>query len=153
MTTEIKYELFRVTGPDTGYTVGPSFTSEMSAKNHAMHIKDREVQEYKIVSVVTTRSTLDIFTVSVHAPTLDEIAQEIIESSDGSFYMEWGDDIEQLSDADRDKVEEMVREEISSCDCCGWHFHADNLEQVDGENLCWKCAEDVRNEDDEGEED
>lgn len=154
MTTEIKYELFRVTGPDTGYTVGPSFTSEMSAKNHAMHIKDREVQEYKIVSIVTTRSTLDVFTVPAHAPTLDEIAQEIIESSDGSFYMEWGDDIDQLSDADHAKVEEMVYQEIGCCDECGWHFHADNLEHVEGENLCWKCAEDVHNDDeDESDED
>lgn len=152
MTTEIKYELFRVTGPDTGYTVGPSFTSEMSAKNHAMYIKDREAQEYKIISIVTTRSTLDVFTVPAHVPTLEEIARDIIDGSDGSFYMEWGDDIDQLSDADHAKVEEMVYAEIGCCDECGWHFHADNLEQVDGENLCWKCAEDVRNEDDEGDE-
>lgn len=152
MTTEIKYELFRVTGPDTGYAVGPSFKSEMSAKNHALHIKDREVQEYKIVAVVTTRSTLDMFTVPAHVPTLGEIAQEIIESSDGSFYLEWGDDIEQLNDSDHAKVQEMVWEEISTCDCCGWHFHVDNLEQLDGENLCWKCAEDVRNEDEDEED-
>lgn len=154
MTTEITYELFRVTGPDTGYAVGPSFKSEMSAKNHALHIKDREAQEYKIVSIVTTRSTLDVFTVPAHVHTLEEIAQDIIDWSDGSFYIEWGDDIDQLSDADHSKVEEMVYAEIGCCDGCGWHFHVDNLEQVEDETLCRKCAEDARNnEEDEDESD
>ena len=152
MTTEIKYELFRVTGPDTGYTVGPTFASELSAKNHALHIKDRDVQEYKIVSIVTTRSVLDIFAVPAHAPTLDKIAQNIIEDSDGSFYMEWGDDIEHLNDADRSKVEDMVWQEISNCDSCGWHFNINSLENIDGENLCWKCAEDYENEEEDDED-
>ena len=144
MTTEIKYQLYRATSPNTGYQVGELFDSEMSAKNHALHIKDREAQEYKIISIVTTRSTLDVFTVPAHVPTLEEIARDIIDGSDGSFYMEWGDDIEQLSDSDRSKVEDMVWQEISNCDSCGWHYHADNMEHFDdtGETLCWKCADD-----------
>ena len=156
MTTEIKYQLFLTTGPDTGYQIGGLFTSEMAAKNHALNIKDHEAQEYKIISIVTTRSTLDVFTVPAHVPTLEEIARDIIDGSDGSFYMEWGDDIEQLNDSDRSKVEDMVHEEISNCDCCGWHFHTDNMEHFDdtGETLCWKCADDrLTEEEDESDED
>ena len=96
MTTEIKYQLLRVTGPDMGYQVGELCNSEMSAKNRALSIKDRESQEYKIISIVTTRSTLDVFTVPAYVSTLEEIARDIIDGSDGSFYIEWGDDIEQL---------------------------------------------------------
>ena len=152
MTTEIKYQLYRATSPNTGYQVGELFTSEMAAKNHALNIKDREAQEYKIISIVTTRSTLDVFTVPAHVPTLEEIAAYIIDGSNGSFYMEWGDDIEQLSDSDRSKVEDMVWEEISPCDCCGWHFHHGDMENVEGDNLCWKCAEDALEEEDEEDE-
>lgn len=152
MTTEIKYQLFRVTGPDSGYQVGDLFNSEMIAKNHALNIRDREAQEYKVISIVTTRSTLDVFTVPAYVPSLDEIAEDIITSSNGSFYMEWGDDINNLSDEDRRKVEDMVHEAISTCDCCGWHFHTDDMDDVNGEYLCWKCAEDVENNDEDEEE-
>lgn len=145
MATEIKYQLLRVTGPDTGYQVGELFNSEMTAKNHALHIKDREPQEYKIISIVTTRSTLNVFTVPAHVPTWQEIAQDIIAGSDGSFYLELGEDIEHLSDEDREKALEMVWEEIDTCYSCGWHWHVDHLEQVDGESVCWKCAEDASN--------
>lgn len=157
MTTEIKYQLFCNIGVDKGYQVGELFDSEMAAKNHALSIKDRAEQEYKIISIVTTRSTLDIFTVPAYTPTLSEIAQEIIEGSDGSFYMEWGEDFEQLEEPARSQVEEMVWEEIASCEDCGWHFHVESLEQhIDsGDNLCWKCAndrEEAESEDEEEEE-
>lgn len=152
MTTEIKYQLFRVTGPDSGYQVGNLFNSEMIAKNHALNIRDREAQEYKVISIVTTRSTLDVFTVPAYVPSLDEIAEDIITSSNGSFYMEWGDDINNLSDEDRRKVEDMVHAEISTCDCCGWHFHTDDMDNVNDEYLCWKCAEDAENNDEDEED-
>ena len=154
MTTEIKYQLFRVTGPDTGYQVNELFNSEMVAKNHALNIKDSEAQEYKIVSIVTTRSTLDVFTVPAHVPTLEEIAQDIIGSSDGSFYMEWGEYFEQLEEPARSQVEDMVNEEIASCDCCGWNWHVESMEHFDDSNetLCWKCADD-RPTEEEGDED
>lgn len=152
--TEIKFQLFRVTGPETGYQVGEPFKSEMTAKNHALNIRDSEAQEYKVISIVTTRSILDVFTVPAYVPTIEEIARDIIDGSNGSFYMEWGDDIANLSDEDRRTVEDMVHEEISSCDCCGWNFHNDSMEDVDGEYLCWKCAEDAQNnEEDEEDED
>lgn len=154
MTTEIKFQLFRTTGPNEGYQVGELFNSEMTAKNHALNIKDSEANEYKIVSIVTTRSTLDIFTVPAHVPTLEEIAQDIIGWSSGSFYMEWGEDFEQLEEPARSQVEDMVNEEIASCDCCGWNWHVESMEHFDdtGESLCWKCADDRLTEE-EGDED
>jgi formylmethanofuran dehydrogenase subunit E len=150
--TEIKFQLFRVTGPDTGYQVGELFNSEAVAKNHALFIKDREAQEYKINAIITTRSTLDIFTVPAHVPNLEEIAQDIIDGSNGSFYMEWGDDFEFLNKADQAKVEDMVHEEISNCAGCGWHWSKDSMENIDGDELCYKCAEDAANEEDEDED-
>lgn len=154
MTAEIKFQLFCVTGPGTGYQIGQLFDSEMAAKNHALRIKKDEDQEYKIIVIITNRTTLDIFTVPAHVPTLEEIAQEIIDGSDGSFHMEWGEAFEQLEEPARSQVEERVWEEISSCDCCGWHFHVDHLERIDGDMVCWKCEDDIRAaEYEEGEED
>jgi hypothetical protein len=155
MTTEIKYQLFRVTGPDKGYQIGELFNTEMVAKNYALNIKDSEAQQYKIRSVVTTTSTLDVFTVPAHVPTLEEIANEIIAGSDGSFYMEWGDHFERLEEPARSQVEDMVNEAITSCDGCGWHWHVESMEHFDdsGETLCYKCADDRYNEEEEDEDD
>lgn len=154
MTTTIKYRLLCTTGPDSDYQVGDLFNSEIAAKNHALCIQSREEHEYKIVSIVTTCSTLDVFAVPAYIPTLEEIAADIIDGSDGSYYMEWGEDIKQLSDSDRSKVEEMVWEQITNCDHCGWHFHVEQLEQtLDGENLCWRCAQDAEEDEEEGESD
>lgn len=155
MTTEIKYQLFRVTGPDEGYQIGELFNSEMVAKNYALNIKDDEAHEYKIRSVVTTTSTLDVFTVPAHVPTLEEIANEIIAGSDGSFYLDWGDDFERLEEPARTQVEDMVNEAITSCDCCGWHWSTESMEHFEdsGETLCWKCADDRLTEEEEDESD
>jgi hypothetical protein len=154
-TTEIKYQLFCVTGPNEGYQAWQLFDSEMLAKNHALSLKDDTDREYQIRSIITTTSTVEIFTIPAHVPTLEEIAQEIIEGSDGSFYVEWGDDFEKLDKPDRSKVEEMVWDEIASCEDCGWHFHVESLEQhIDsGDNLCWKCANDREEAESEEEED
>lgn len=158
MTTEIKYQLFCTIGVGKGYQVGELFDSEMIAKNHALNIKDRAEQEYKIISIVTTRSTLDIFTVPAHVPTLEEIAQDIICWSDGAYQVEWGEDFAALELADRERVEAMVWEEIASCDGCGWPFHVNSMEQHldSGDNLCWKCEQDreeLESEEDESDED
>jgi hypothetical protein len=150
-TTEIKYQLVFVTDPNKGYKMANHFTSEMAAKNYALNIKDSEAQEYKIRSIITTTSTVEIFTVPAHIPTLEEIANEIIGGSDGSFYIEWGDDFQKLDEPDRSKVEDMVNEEIASCDCCGWHWHVESMENFadTGDSLCYKCAEDRREEKEE----
>ena len=154
MTTEIKFQLFRSTGPNEGYQVGELFNSEMIAKNHALHIKDREAQEYKIISIVTTRSTLDVFTVPAHIPTLEEIAEEIIGYADGSFHLDWGDDFDSLGATDQRKVEDMVHQEISNCDHCGWHFSNQNMESglLSGDWLCYSCANTEQEEADEEED-
>jgi hypothetical protein len=143
MTTEIKYRLLCVTGPDTSYQIGQLFNSEMVAKNHALHIKDNEEQQYKIESVVTTTSILDTFTVPAHIPTVDEIAETIIGYADGSFSIDWGEDFDALSESDQRKVEDIVNEQISSCDCCGWYFHNQNMEtgEMSGDWLCYSCAQ------------
>ena len=155
-TTEIKYQLVCVIGPNDNYQVGQLFNSEMLAKNHALSLKDDEDTEYQIRAIITTTttSTVEIFTVPAHIPTLEEIANEIIGWSDGSFYIEWGDDFQKLDEPDRSKVEDMVNEEIASCDCCGWHWHVESMENfIDtGDNLCWKCAEDRREEEEEEED-
>lgn len=156
MTTEIKFQLFRSTGPNEGYQIGELFSSELSAKNHALNIISIKEQEYKIVSIVTTRSTLDVFTVPAYVPTLEEIAQDIIAGSDGSFYMEWGDDFARLEEPARSQVEDMVNEAIASCDCCGWNWHVESMEHFDdtGDTLCWKCADDrLTEEEDKSDED
>ncbi len=156
MTTEIKFQLFRSTGPNEGYQIGELFNSELIAKNHALNIKDSEAQEYKIISIVTTRSTLDVFTVPAHVPTLEEIALDIIDGSDGSFYVEWGDDFARLEEPARSQVEDMVNEAIASCDCCGWNWHVESMEHFDdtGDTLCYKCADDrLTEEEDEEDED
>jgi hypothetical protein len=151
MATEIKYRLLCVTGPDTSYQVSGFFNSEMVAKNHALNIKDREEQQYKIESIVTTTSILDIFTVPAHIPTLDEIAEDIISMSDGSFNVEWGYDYAELSLEDQAKVEEMVWQEIDSCASCGWHFNNNHLsshDNADGQ-VCDSCYNDLEEEDEE----
>ncbi len=156
MTTEIIYQVIRVTGPNEGYQMANHFTSEMAAKNYALNIKDSEAQEYKIQSTVITTSILDVFTVPAHVPTLEEIANEIIAGSYGSFYLDWGDDFERLEEPARTQVEDMVNEAITSCDCCGWHcWNVESMEYFDdsGETLCYKCADDRLTEEEEDESD
>jgi hypothetical protein len=145
MTTEIKFQLFRSTGPNEGYQIGELFSSELSAKNHALNIKDSEAQEYKIISIVTTRSTLDVFTVPAYVPSIEEIADEVIRMSDGSFYVEWGEDYSALSLDNQAKVEEIVWQEIDSCACCGWHFNVNSMSgHDDAEGLvCDSCYNDL----------
>lgn len=81
---------------------------------------------------------------------LDSMAEEIISASDGSFYMEYGEDFEKLSVDEQGYVEDIVHESISTCDHCGWHWHVDNLCQNDrDEMLCWKCEDTEAEENEE----
>ena len=142
--TTITYHLYRDSGLGP-YRIGPEFDSDVSAKLFAKQQQSTVEEYYEIRAQVVTITTLDSFTVPAHIPTWQEIAQDIIAGSDGSFYLELGEDIEHLSDEDREKALEMVWEEIDTCYSCGWHWHVDHLEQVDGESVCWKCAEDASN--------
>lgn len=149
--TTITYHLYRDSGLGP-YRIGPEFDSDTSAKLFAMQQQSTVEEYYEIRAQSVTTTTLDSFTVPAHVPTLEEIAQDIIAGSDGSFYMEWGEDIEHLSDAHRSIVEDMVWTEIHTCDSCGWHWHVDHLEHVNGESVCWKCAEDYENEEEDDED-
>ena len=149
--TTITYHLYRDSGLGP-YRIGPEFDSDVSAKLFAKQQQSTVEEYYEIRAQVVTITTLDSFTVPAHIPTWQEIAQDIIAGSDGSFYLELGEDIEHLSDEDREKALEMVWEEIDTCYSCGWHWHVDHLEQVDGESVCWKCAEDLENEEEDDED-
>lgn len=149
--TTITYHLYRDSGLGP-YRIGPEFDSDTSAKLFAKQQKSTVEEYYEIRAQVVTTTTLDSFTVPAYVPTWQEIAQDIIAGSDGSFYLELGEDIEHLSDEDREKALEMVWEEIDTCYSCGWHWHVDHLEQVDGESVCWKCADDYGNEEEDDED-
>ena len=154
MKTQTQYRAKIQLGDNTwSYYEGP-FESEEMALENLRSLQSRESFQAQIVKIETVETLVSSHIIEAYVPTLDEIAQEIIGNSDGSFYMEWGDDIERLSDSDRSKVEDMVWRDIGNCDHCGWHFAVESLENVDGENLCWRCAEDAHNnEDEEDEED
>lgn len=85
---------------------------------------------------------------------LDAIADEIINYSDGSFYMEWGEEFEALNEADQKYVEDQVYAAIGNCSLCGWHFTSDSMDvhDSDGEPYCWRCYEEVTAEEEEDED-
>lgn len=154
--TEIKFQL------RCCYTSSPSwhpigeYDSEMVAKQKAANIKEREETTYQIVSIITTRSVVDTFTVPAYVPSIEEIAEEVIMMSDGSFHVEWGDDYSALSLDDQAKVEEIVWQEIDSCSCCGWHFNVNHLgshDDADGQvcDSCYNDLEEQANEDEDEE--
>lgn len=117
--------------------------------------QSREPREIMIVERIVAETALATQTIAAYVPTLDEIAQDIISGSDGSYYITWGEDFERLAEADRERVEAMVWEEIASCDGCGWHFHLNNLEQhIDsGDSVCWRCDSDREEENESEDED
>ena len=153
--TSIVYKLMCISGINGAYQVAQPFSSEAAARAHATRMKDDVAQDYQILAVITTESVLDSFTVPAYVPTVEEIAADIIGGSNGSFYMEWGEQYAALSLEDQRKVEDIVNEEIGTCDCCGWHWATFDLEQSmsSGQLLCWKCAEDEENEDELEDED
>ena len=82
---------------------------------------------------------------------LETIANEIISYSDGAYHIGYTEEYEALSPEDRIRVMDFVYQEITSCDCCGWNFHVDSMENFpdSGEQLCWRCAEDRHQEEEE----
>ena len=150
--TTTTFELYRDAG--LGFQKIRTFGSEIEAKTYAQGQQSRVEEAYEIRAVITTVSTLDSFTVPAHVPTLEEIAQDIIGYADGAFSIEWSEDYEKLSEDDQRLVEDMVHEEISNCDHCGWHFSTHSMESgvLSGDWLCYKCAQDEEEEADEDEE-
>lgn len=152
--TEIKFQLrCCYTSSPTWHPIG-EYDSEMVAKHKATNMQEREETIYQIVSIVTTRSVVDTFTIAAYVPSIDEIAEDIITMSDGSFYVEWGQDYAELSLDDQAKVEEIVWQEIDSCACCGWHFNNNHLsshDNADGQ-VCDSCYNDLEEAAEEEEE-
>jgi len=152
--TEIKFQLrCCYTSSPTWHPIG-EYNSEMVAKQKATTIQEREETIYQIVSIVTTRSVVDTFTIAAYVPSIDDIAEDIITMSDGSFYVEWGEDYSTLSLEDQAKVEEIVWQEIDSCACCGWHFNNNNLSSHDNAEgqVCYSCYNDLEDGAEEDEE-
>jgi hypothetical protein len=153
MTTQkTHYELYCNAG--LGFQKLRDFASIGEARAYAENHQSREELDYKIVSVTVTCFDIPTFTVPAYAPSVEEIADDIIGYSDGSFDIGWSEDYEKLSYEDRTAVETLVHNAISNCDCCGWHFRTEDMETyVDsGELLCYRCAEDRENELEEDEE-
>lgn len=74
------------------------------------------------------------------------IAEEIIEYSDGSFHIAWSEEYDALSISEQRQVEDVVYDNIASCDGCGWNFSVDSLEQLHEGSFCWQCYDDVDEE-------
>jgi hypothetical protein len=86
---------------------------------------------------------------------LGRIAWDIIGASDGAYKTEYTGDYYELTPEEQDTVDRLVEEEIAPCDCCGWVFRIDDMEPhhtFEYELVCWKCARDL-DEEDEDEED
>ena len=84
---------------------------------------------------------------------LQDIADEIAEISDGSFYLEEPESYRALSVEDQAAVMSLVYEQIYTCDSCDWWFNTDRLEQTDcGESMCWNCYDDYEEEKRENDE-
>lgn len=150
--TKITFYIYRDIGHDKLVQAG-GYASEMAAREAALRIQDREPVLIEIRSEIVTTTTVDSFTVPAYVPTIEEIAQDIINGSDGSFYLEWSEDYENLDAADRAIVEDMVHEEISSCDVCGWYFRSSDMSNIDGQLVCYKCEEDIQEEEEDNYED
>lgn len=84
---------------------------------------------------------------------LEEIAAEIVAYSEGAYHIGYTEEYEALTAAERTQVSDLVFAEIGSCDSCGWHFHVDSMDSFpdSGDTLCWGCAEDRRQEEEEEE--
>lgn len=76
---------------------------------------------------------------------LVKMAEDIAGNSDGSYHIEWGEEYDALEANQRQKVEDMVWDQIQSCGSCGWNFIIDSMvdsKHFDGELVCWRCSED-----------
>jgi hypothetical protein len=81
---------------------------------------------------------------------LNLIADEIISYADGSYRLDYPEEYNALTFEEQGKVDDLVYEQIGECESCGWNFNYENLETVDGHGeLCWACAGNVADEDEE----
>jgi hypothetical protein len=85
---------------------------------------------------------------------ITSIAAEAISYADGSFHLDYPDEYHELSLEDQQKVEELVFEEVGSCEICGWNWTYNNMEQHEHHGwLCCHCESNLEDEEDESDED
>lgn len=83
---------------------------------------------------------------------VEEIVDQIVTYSDGTFDIQWTEEFEKLSEEDQEKAEALVHEALGNCDMCGWTWARDNLEyhESTAQEYCWKCYSTVEEDEDEG---
>ena len=150
-TTSIKFELREHFSADK-YNVRKVSESELGLKKHALDLQGREEREFKIVSVITTESTLDIFTVPAYKPDWETVARDI--ACVYAQSIDWdNEDFLALSVEDQAKVKEYVEHETDDCENCGWTFESHYLSDTGHGRICDRCESDLADEEDEEDED
>jgi hypothetical protein len=119
------------------------FASVADAKQYAEFCTGRSEREFKIQRVVTTRSTIEIFTIrAAPPPSLGDIAANMSAVYEQSI--DWEDeDYLALGPTDKALVRDMVHENSDDCSNCGWTF--ENHYLSDGEHglICDTCESDL----------
>lgn len=100
-------------------------------------------REFKIVSVITTESILDIFTVPAIVYSLEDIADQLSAVYAGT--VDWENEhYVKLSAEDKTTVQSMM--DVDSCDNCGWEFESQYISFNDYGNICDRCESDLAEE-------
>lgn len=149
-TTQIRYELRQYFDAER-FGVLLTSGSELELKKFAGERQSRYEEEYKIVCVVTTETTLDIFTVPAYKPDWETVAANMACVYAGSI--DWkDDDFLALSVEGQTKVREYVEESTDDCENCGWTFELHYLSDTDHGRICDRCESDLADEEDEEDE-
>jgi len=150
--TKIEYNLLEST-PTGTYSVRNGFASIAEAKQYAESCTGRSEREFKIQRVVTTRSTIEIFTVrAAPPPSLEDIAANM--SALYAESIDWEDEeYLALSKSDKLLVRDMVRENTDDCSNCGWTFESHYLSESDDGQICDTCERELEDEESEKEND
>lgn len=142
--SENKIEYNLLEGTPTGtYSVRNGFASVADAKQYAESCTGRSEREFKIQQVVTTRSTIEIFTVrAAPPPSLDDIAANM--SAVYAQSIDWeNEDYLALSESDKIVVRDMVHENSDECSNCGWTFESHYLSDGDDGLICDTCEREL----------
>jgi hypothetical protein len=142
--TDNKIEYNLLEGTPTGtYSVRNGFASVADAKQYAESCTGRSEREFKIQQVVTTRSTIEIFTVRARPrPSLYYIAVRLYVVYAESI--DWKDeDYLALNESDKLLVQDMVHENSDDCSNCGWTFENHYLSDGDDGLICDTCEREL----------
>lgn len=148
---KIEYNLLEGT-PTRTFSVQNGFASVADARAYAENRQIRQLVEYKIQEVITTRTTIDSFTiVGLAPPSLEEIAANM--STVYAQSIDWEDeDYLALSKSDKLLVCDMVNEATDDCSNCGWTFELHYLNDGVNDLLCDRCESELEEEEENDEE-